>query len=853
MLCLAAAVLGLALCGEACGAEESPDQRFLAGLRERGLFELAETYCLDRLQGAELPVARRAELVIELSLALTERAVNSAPDEREPLWQRAWGVTDDFARQVPQSPRLPLVRLQGALGLLARGELARQEAEVVAAGGPLFDEARGALREAIRQLRRLADEVEAELRRRSMPGSSNPAQADPDQFTDYQLAALEKNLQYQLARALRNQGQCYADESPDRANSLTQAVALLEPLANLETTHPLAWKSRIDEVVCHRLLADYPTAQRKLDALLAEKPPAPIALHARAEQVRLALAARQPPEAILASAVGREIEGVTSGDLDYALLQVYLAAWRAAGEANDDQKVATFESRATEQVRLIERLHGPYWTRRAEMLLGGYVETSPGGGDLAMQIRAAESLYRSGRYDDALAAYDRAAALAKQQGNADKAFELGRTAAAIEHQRRKHQEALLRYRRLAIAMPSRQEAPEMHLAAVYHAGQIARAEPSGSLDQYVGLLQEHLRTWPDAGTSDEVRWCLGRLYERQRDWQDAIAVYRAISPGFPKYADVVDAAARCYLAWLDERRAGEEPTGEIASRAAEWFESLILGPEQRLPEKWSRLARTAALTAARLWLNYTPAGFARAERILSAALAGADDAPPEWISTARALLVFSLAGQGRSREAAAVLERISAGPPDQLLGMLEGLSRVAATAGAEVRADLADLELRTLELLRPRRAELTQAGQRRLDRLGAQALADAGRIDEALDAYGWLAKTYSGDGEIQEAHARLLLARTDRASLEAAQTKWREVEKTSRPGSDRWFRAKYAVALLHDQLGNRQQAEKMIRLLQILHPEPALRDRQATAQFLESLNPRMKARFLELLRRSTTP
>jgi hypothetical protein len=113
-----------------------------------------------------------------------------------------------------------------------------------------------------------------------------------------------------------------------------------------------------------------------------------------------------------------------------------------------------------------------------------------------------------------------------------------------------------------------------------------------------------------------------------------------------------------------------------------------------------------------------------------------------------------------------------------------------------------------------------------------------------------LSGAYPDDGRIQEGYAWLLLARQEGASREAALTKWREVEKKSPPGTDRWFRAKFAVALLHDLSNNRQQAEKIIRLVVILHPEPRLRDRPVTAQFVELLSPAMRTQFAELLGRA---
>ena len=94
---------------------------------------------------------------------------------------------------------------------------------------------------------------------------------------------------------------------------------------------------------------------------------------------------------------------------------------------------------------------------------------------------------------------------------------------------------------------------------------------------------------------------------------------------------------------------------------------------------------------------------------------------------------------------------------------------------------------------------------------------------------------YPRNGAIQEEYVRLLLARNDRASLEAALAKGRELERNSPPQSARWFRAKYNVALAHYRLGNKQQAAKIITLLRLLHPELG--------------GAEMKARFDDLLGR----
>jgi len=844
--CLAVAVVMLAVPGTSWAEDRSSDQRFLEGLRERRLFALAESYCAGRLDDPQLADARRAELVIERSLTLAEWAVNSAPDEREPLWQRALAATEDFAQKHPDDRRLLLVRLQGALGLLARGELAREEAPLVAQGETLLEQARTSLGAAIRSLQQLGEEVEDRSRAGNRSGRGAAGRDDGDRLTVYQLASLGDNVRYQLARAYRNRAQCYPADSADWASSLTRAVDTLDPLAKQDTTHPLAWKSRIDEIVCYRLLADLATAQRRLEALASASPPPAVAVRARAEGIRLALAANRLNEAVQMLAAGRRIEGVGSGELDYAFLETYLAAWRAANESGDEGQTAAWQAKANEMLASIRREDGPYWTRRAQMLLSGYVQTLPGG-DLAMWAQAAENAYHSGQYDDALTAYDRARALAEQQGDEDRAFQLGFTAATIEHDRGRHQQAMSRYHALAKAMPGHAKAPEAHLLAIFHAGQLARQEPSGSLDRYASLAQEHLATWPNAPTADEARRCLGFALEHQGEWQKAIEQYQAISPDHPRFGEVLAAVARAYEAWLEERRARGEPTDETAAGAARWFESLVAGPGGRLPERWSPVDREAAIQAARFRLNYTTEGADRAERILAAALQEISDTTPEWQSTARALLVFSLAAQGRRHEATRLLGQLSGGSPEQLLKMLQGLARIGAASGAEVKAELAGLELSVVELLRSQREALDAADRRTLDSIAAQALADAGKTDAALDAFSRLAQAHPQDGPIQEGYARLLLTRQDAAAREAALTQWRRVEKKSRPGSDRWFRAKLAVALLHYQSNNRGQAEKILRLVEILHPEPKLRDREVTARFAERLSPAMKARFFEML------
>ncbi len=803
--------------------QPSADERFLAGLRARGLYELAEAHCREQLARDDLDERSRAELTIELVRALTERAAGTPAIRREALWQQAQEAVDQFVRTQPANPRLVLVRLQGAIVELVRGELARQEAWLVAQNEALLEEARAHLRQAIRLLQSLDEQVRRQRREQNLAGPPAPGRLSADQ-----LQATSNHIHYQLARAFRNQAQCYAPDSADSANALTQAVQLLEPLAGLSTEEPLSWKARLDLVICHRLLGDRATAARLLADLSANEPPAEVELRARAERIELALPDHLP-QALAALSDGREIAGRSSPELDYAHLSVCLAAWQAAMRDGRPEEAARWQTEAERLVELIETEHGSYWQRRAEMLLAGMVRRAPAESNLSMLIRAAEAAYRSGRPEEALAAYDRARQTAARQGQAAEAFRLGFVAATIEHQRDNHAEALRRYRELSLAFLRDPKAPEAHLLAVFHAAQLAKAADTAAadtaaldtraMDTYADLLAEHMETWPEDPTADEVRWRLGRLHEHRGAWERAVEAYREISITGPRAIEVVQALDRCTTAWLAERRRRGEPCEAVAAQAAEWFDSLIHAPGQPWPQQFTPVHRAAALAAARLWLNYAQPDSGRAEAVLRAALAGSPGAPQSFLCDAQALLVFSLAASGRSEEAGRVLQQLSTAGPEQLIELLANLQQLAAEAPPETVRPLAELRLQAAGLLDPAGAHLSTHQQRLLDYAHAQALADAGRADEAVGAFARLAQRYPRDAEIQEAYARLLSERADRGSLEKALECWRGLERHLPEAGPGWFRAKYAIAELHFRLGDPQQAARIIRLLELLHPE----------------------------------
>ena len=143
------------------------DAAFVAGLRERRLYDLAEEYGSERWRREDLSERERAELAIQLALVFTEQAQAAPPESRDALWAKADGACAALIDGWPNNPRRRIVEVQRALVSLARGEQARESRNLAAA----LDH----LRVATRGLSAVADGVGRELvERRLRPRGKLP-------------------------------------------------------------------------------------------------------------------------------------------------------------------------------------------------------------------------------------------------------------------------------------------------------------------------------------------------------------------------------------------------------------------------------------------------------------------------------------------------------------------------------------------------------------------------------------------------------------------------------------------------------------------------------------------------------
>lgn len=808
--------------------ETEQDTAFLEGLRARRLTAVAENFCKERLSWAELPVDRRVELTVQWSRAVADAALQADPDSADALWKRARDVLGNGALVLGEQPRIVLIRAQEALLELQQGESLALQA--VAAGGrtELLDAARNRLREGNRQLQKQVKLVTEALDRQK------PGPVPPGDFNERERLNLQQNLRRQLARGHRLLAETYPAGSADRLDLLNLSLTELTPIADRDPTEPNVYGARLERATCLRLQGQGDAANAVLEGLAKEEAlPESLRKGLLAETIRTALVRGRLAEALSAAERRNPVGDVL--ELDLAALEATLAAWKQA-QARGTADAAIHRTKAGGLVNSIRERHGPYWGRRAIQLEAGTaVADTAGNADPEALARAADNFYVTGNPDEAIKNYDRASAAARNRGQAALAFDLAYKAATVEHKRQNSVPAAERFFAVALSEPQNPRAAEAHLWGIYHAGQVARKNDAPDLTEYRKRLDENLARWPQGATAGQARLWLGKVFEGERKLPEAAAQYAAVSARDGRFAQAVEALDAVSRKHLNALRDAGEPIEAWARITAERFAQMLPTASDAT---WTPGHRKAALAAATFCLDDVPGKYEQAANILQTAL---KDAPPEeaeWISAARRILIVAEAGRGRTEEATVLLNALGSGSSQQLLKVLDELARIAADASPELRREIAKVQLESIKLLEAKAGELSPAEQKQLNLAYARAVALAENRAKALAIYATLVKTYPQEAKMQEEYALLLMEETDPAMLKAAVERWQLLERGSKAGSDRWFRAKYHTARATARLGDKAAAAKQVDVLEILHPELG--------------GPAWKARF-EQLRKDSRP
>jgi hypothetical protein len=365
-----------------------------------------------------------------------------------------------------------------------------------------------------------------------------------------------------------------------------------------------------------------------------------------------------------------------------------------------------------------------------------------------------------------------------------------------------------------MAQKSHTHAANAHLLAIANVRQ-ASAAVGKWLESYPELLREHLANWPGSDSASTVAFWLGEFEAGRRAWREAIEAFSKVRPESENFASSVKELGECWLLRLEELRASTQPTAEELQQADDALRQIIVGESGQLPSDWSPAAREAVLALSKIRLRYGGSDLAEIEGFLKASLAGSPAPSDAWRIAAESVLVGIVARQpGREADARQMLTQVGAASTNQLFALFQQISLLMEAASGSAQMDLAKLVIDVAKRLDANRDELAATQSLLVDQSRAKALAATGDVSAAFELFSQLAKEHSSNATVQEDFGHFLLDSDDKSYWQQALDQWRRVAARTRPRTDRWFHAKYSVALAQFKLNDKQGAAKLIRYLQ---------------------------------------
>lgn len=793
-------VLALFCAAAPASAQYTEDERFLAGLRARRLFDLAEEVCRRRLTASNLTSRQRVVLTVERMLNLTEKGVNATLAERPKAFEAAREIAREYLQNYRDESYGVLVRFQDALTVLTAGELQRLEAELGASSPQEIEAARTTLREAVNLLEAFDRDLEKLLpeARQAPKGSKS--------ITVEELTAMRTHVGYQLARAARNQALLYPEKGEDRTASLLRGKKQLEDaVAASGKEDPLAWLAQTELAIFERLLGDLPRASQLLQDLEEDGAPASALPALRAEQVRLLVAQGRAGEAVKRGREWSDEISPRDADLDLAVLEAIVA----------DELESKSTDALSERLRELEQRHGPYWGRRGAALVLKKAPAEMANESFDLLARTADQLFLQRNFDEAIATYDRAVQKASELNRSAEAFDLAMKAALVEQERGGFAEAVRRFVALSASPDAKEKAAEVHLLAAWNQAQIVRTSPNdaAAVQRYEELLNEQIERFAAAPSASTARLWMARLYASRGQLDKAEEVARRI-PYNAKERD--EALQICLRYWNSRSSEFDDPASEIFSHALAWARDAA----GELQSPAERKVRAAAVG----WelLHRASADAATAEKRLRELLQKTPASEAETIHDAQALLVVALAAQPGKLEEATKLLSESGGSAQQQLTSLLALVRLMKRATGDLKPALGGLVLEAIKKMGPALRDLRPAEKVHVDLAFVEATAAKQGAAEGEKAFVALVKKHANSAVVQEAYAQFL---TDGAKGEQGGTwktraldQWRILGSRSPPRSERWYRAKYYTALLQFEMGQKEEAAKLIDYLDATPP-----------------------------------
>lgn len=784
-------------------AEIDETVQVVEGLRQRRLFELAKKLVENELTDPEIDPSGQVKLQLALIRTLIAEAVATPLADRPAIWQQVSQTIDQIRLANGNHPRQILIDVQQALAHQTRGNLLVQEIAAEMASATEKDQALVELRKASRQIQEVLSEIE-----RLIP-KQRDRRLEGHELSVDQLLNLRRNMRFQEARTNLIKAQLYEpDDRLNRIDTLNLVSNRIEEVLNQSNPdQPLWWQAQINQIKCYTLLGNRSAAESLLQELPLKQLPASQAPRLLEQKIAVAIASGQGDR--ISGLLG-EIQqaDTTDPNLQLAILRLYMQIARTSKEPAIRTK---WQQTAAGLTRSIETTNGPYWGRRAELLLIGSTGLDPSNHgnkgdpemntDASILIRIGDQAVRKNNLQDAARAYGKAASEAEKKGDADQALLASVRLSQVHEQTGDHDLAhdvlvtsALKYASLPIASAA-------HLRGCWNWAQFAKQDPARGA-RFITLLQQNVATWPSALTADQARLWIAGYHQAKSDWPAAIAAYLEIDPQSVKSVEACRQLASCFASFRDADKEEDPKTAALAQQIIDHF------TVNRVPP------RNAILLLAEIGLT---SGQMQPEQVASLLTSFINQSNDKQLAAKQQAQAYRVAALALRRETLDAAKTELADLPNQsaLLQLCDrALQKSERFAAPEQQTNIADLK----RILANKALSTTDepASRTYWQLQQARALQQLGQEDEALQLLEQLAREKPKSQEIQLRLGRSL-AQTAPGS-EATLKQWRRIAAQVKPRSDAWFEAKLQVAKALSASGEQGKAIDMLNYMKAIPP-----------------------------------
>ncbi|WP_166824282.1 tetratricopeptide repeat protein [Thalassoroseus pseudoceratinae] len=817
-------------------------ERYFAGLRDRQLYFVAESFGLGRLAETNLLDAERITLAVELSRTYCHHATTVLDAERSTYWQQATQVLERVRDTLPQHPRLIELDVQDAMVPVSRVEFLTHQLALYPNNRKLRSQVATTAESAIEKLTSVEDRL-------------NRIKPQPDSVDAFDLWEL-KSLRQSVWLALGTTWQHHADVT-DAAGSRSQSAKWLEACAREKADVELPARARVAWAGQLREQGEWNRAERLLQTVAESHPSAEIADSVLVERVRLLLAEGKAPDAAELLQKHRQRVSQVSGELSFWHVHTLAELRRITVEKGQPAETQQLERLIRDAVERTDVLIGGYWAARSHRVWKNIQSDIQYGPEISKIVRHAEAAVAEADWSLAQKRYESAIEKAIERNRREVIFELSDTRASLLIRQGKYAIAAEGLATLVMEFPDQPRTAELDLLRAICLGKVYQQQPtSANRETYSMTLQTHLKKFPQSPTTAEARWMLGSLQEARLQHTEALNYYEAIPLEHPRGPFSRTAAARCQfkiVRWLEtlERREQDASRKQaIVEKRAEWERRAI----QQLTQWMTPFPETAtdqnawqaeiAVWLARLNLERNPPRFAAAEDALAKVVRAESQSSTKsnrWqqvVDLAVVERIHAFAGRQRFSDALAVANAIPQIEPKRRLELLRQLQKLEVEAEDSTQRQWGKLLLSIAEPLEDARETLDQTDLQTIDLALAQALTLVGQSERAAKIYSRLTAKGMVDPEVMAAAARNLNRETDAESLARAQTYWQRVEKMTQPGTDAWFAARFHNLELMLRTGNVAEFRKLMQVTTILHPQLGGPKWRSKFQQLEKQAPR---------------